>query len=281
MVVDRYGDYLTLQWTSRALAARQDVIVAALRDQLQPRGIWLRTERGIGELEGLEARDGLLWGDEPPRPMIVEENGIPFQVDIVEGQKTGYYFDQRDNRQAAARYARNASVLDVFCYTGSFGINACRGGAREVLAVDSSAPALAAAQRNAQLNGVDHQIRFENANAYRKLEELKDSGAKFDMVILDPPKMARNQSGLEKALRGYFSLNRLGVDLLPPGGILVTCSCSGLVTREAFEHMLQQVATQTRRDFQILEARTQSPDHPFMPSCPETLYLKCMICRVL
>jgi 23S rRNA (cytosine1962-C5)-methyltransferase len=170
----------------------------------------------------------------------------------------------------------------MFCYSGGFGIAASRlGGAREVLAVDSSASALAAAERNAELDGVAATMRFENANAYRKLEELKAREGLFDVVVLDPPKMARNQSGLEKALRGYFSLNRLAIDLLPPGGILVSCSCSGLVSREDFEHMLQQVAVQARRPMQILEARLQAPDHPISPFCPETLYLKCYICRVL
>jgi 23S rRNA (cytosine1962-C5)-methyltransferase len=264
------------------MAARQSLILDTLHKELQPKGIWLRTEKGVGEAEGLEVRDGLLAGEMPPRPLVVEENGLEFSVDVVEGQKTGFFFDQRDNRAAVARYAREASVLDMFCYGGAFGIAACKlGGAREVLAVDSSAPALTIAQGNAERNGVADRIRFENANAYRKLEELKEQGANFDVVVLDPPKMARNQSGLEKALRGYFSLNRLGVDLLPPGGILVSCSCSGLVTRADFEHMLQQVATQSRRPLQILEARLQAPDHPINPFCPETLYLKCYICRVL
>jgi 23S rRNA (cytosine1962-C5)-methyltransferase len=282
LIVDRYDEYLLMQWTSRAMASRQGLILDTLQQQLQPKGIWLRTEKGVGEAEGLEVRDGLLAGQMPPRPLMVEENGITFSVDVVEGQKTGFFFDQRDNRTAVARYAQGASVLDMFCYGGAFGIAACTlGGAREVLAVDSSAPALTIAQGNADLNGVGDRIRFENANAYRKLEELKEQGAKFDVVILDPPKMARNQSGLEKALRGYFSLNRLGVDLLPPGGILVSCSCSGLVSRGDFEHMLQQVATQSRRPMQILEMRLQAQDHPINPFCPETLYLKCYICRVL
>lgn len=282
VTVDRYGDYLLVQWTSRALADRQSIFLDVLTRELQPKGIWLRTEKGIGEIEGLEIRDGLLQGEAPPRPMILEENGLQFEVDVVEGQKTGYFFDQRDNRAAVARYTRDASVLDMFCYTGSFSIAAAKlGHAREVVAVDSSAAALAIAQRNAGLNGVADRIRFENSNAYRKLEELKEAGAKFDVVILDPPKMARNQSGLEKALRGYFSLNRLAVDLLPPGGILVSCSCSGLVGRGDFESMLQQTASQSKRPIQILEARLQAPDHPFTTACPETLYLKCYLCRVL
>ncbi|MBX3443292.1 MAG: class I SAM-dependent rRNA methyltransferase [Planctomyces sp.] len=282
VIIDRYGDYLTVQWTSRALAQRQAVFLEVLQEELQPKGIWLRTEKGIGEIEGLEIRDGLLSGEAPPRPLIVEEQGLSFAVDIVEGQKTGFFFDQRENRAAVARYASGANVLDTFCYTGGFGIAAAKlGGAARVTSVDSSAPALALAGRNAEMNGVQERMQFENANAFRKLEELKETQARFDLVILDPPKMARNQNGLEKALRGYFSLNRLAIDLLPPGGILATCSCSGLVTREDFEGMLQQTALQSKRRVQILEARLQAPDHPFTPACPETLYLKCYICRVL
>jgi len=282
MTADRYGDYLLLQWTSFALAQRQAVILEALKSTLNPKGIWLRTEKGIGEMEGLEIRDGLLDGEAPPRPILIEENGLQFSVDVVEGQKTGYFFDQRDNRRAAAAYAHNASVLDMFCYSGGFGIAAAAlGGAREVLCVDSSQSALNLATSNAERNGVSDRMRFENSNAYRKLEELQQQGTKFDLVILDPPKMARNQNGVEKAVRGYFSLNRLAVDLLPPGGILVTCSCSGLVGRGEFEDMLRQVGMQSKRGLQILEARIQSPDHPVSPYCDESLYLKCYICRVL
>lgn len=282
MTVDRYGDYLMVQWTSFALEQRQAVILDALKQLLSPKGIWLRTEKGIGEMEGLEIRDGLLDGEAPPRPLLIEEHGLQFAVDVVEGQKTGYFFDQRENRKAAAGYVRDAAVLDMFCYTGGFGITAAAlGGARDVLCVDSSQTALDIAQANAERNGVADRMRFENANAYRKLEELQQQGTKFDVVILDPPKMARNQSGVDKAVRGYFSLNRLAVDLLPPGGILVTCSCSGLVGRGEFEDMLRQVGMQSKRGLQILEARIQAPDHPVSPYCDETLYLKCYICRVL
>jgi 23S rRNA (cytosine1962-C5)-methyltransferase len=282
MTVDRYGDYLLVQWTSFALAQRGSVILDALKQSLNPKGIWLRTEKGIGDMEGLEIRDGLLDGEAPPRPLIIEEHGLQFAVDVVEGQKTGYFFDQRDNRRAAASYARDASVLDMFSYTGGFGITAAaRGGARQVLCVDSSQSALDIARSNAERNGVADRMQFENSNAYRKLEELQQQQTKFDLVILDPPKMARNQSGVDKAVRGYFSLNRLAVDLLPPGGILLTCSCSGLVGRGEFEDMLRQVGMQSKRGLQILEARIQAPDHPVSPYCDETLYLKCYICRVL
>jgi 23S rRNA (cytosine1962-C5)-methyltransferase len=170
----------------------------------------------------------------------------------------------------------------MFCYTGGFGIAAAAlGGAREVLCVDSSQTALDIARSNAERNGVADRMRFENSNAYRMLEELQQQGKKFDLVILDPPKMARNQSGIEKAVRGYFSLNRLAVDLLPPGGILVTCSCSGHVQREDFLHMLAGVAQRSRRGIQVLEQRGAAPDHPVSATCLESEYLKCFVCRVV
>ena len=172
-------------------------------------------------------------------------------------------------------------MLDLFCYTGGFGLTALKQGAKSVTAVDASEPALAIARANAARNGLTERVTFESENVFRKLEALVESGRKFQGVILDPPKMARNQGGLEKALRGYFSLNRMSLDLLPPGGILVTCSCSGLVTREAFEQMLTQVALQAGRRMQILETRGPAPDHPASIYCPENNYLKCVIARVL
>ena len=281
LTVDRYGDYLIVQWTSQALAVRQEEILDLLTEQLQPQGIWLRTEKGIGEVEGLAIRDGLLRGTAPPESLLIEENGATFEVDLKEGQKTGFYFDHRDNRAAAARYMRDANVLDLFCYTGSFGLVALKHGAKSVTAVDASETALAIGRKNAERNGCSDRITWECANIFRKLEELQAAKQQFDAVILDPPKMARNAGGLDKAMRGYFSLNRMAIDLLPPGGILVTSSCSGLVTREAFEQTLTQVGLNAGRRMQILESRGPAPDHPVSIYCPENNYLKCVICRVI
>lgn len=281
LVVDRYGEFLVVQWTSRALAERRDVILSLLQQKLKPGGIWLRTEKGIGEAEGLAIADGLVSGRQPPRPLFIEENGLRFGVDLAEGQKTGFYFDQRENRAAVARYVRRGRVLDLFCYTGGFSLAAAAlGESRHVLAVDSSEPALNIGRANAELNGVSDRIRFERSDVAAKLEELRGAGEKFNVVILDPPKMARTRGGLERALKAYFNLNRQAVDLLEPGGILATCSCSGLVAREDFEQIIAKVAAESRRPIQILESRGAAPDHPISANCLENQYLKCFICRV-
>jgi 23S rRNA (cytosine1962-C5)-methyltransferase len=280
LTVDRYGDHLLLQWTSRALAEREAEFVDLLQEKLHPAGVWRRTEKGIGEAEGLETSDGLICGTPPPRPLFIEENRVRYGVDVAEGHKTGFYFDQRDNRLAAARYLRGR-VLDLFCYTGGFGLNALRHGAVDrVLGVDSSAPALELARRNAELNELANRISFEQARAADKLEQLQAVGEHFDGIILDPPKMARTRGGLERALHGYVNLNRAAVEILKPGGILVTCSCSGLVSREDFEQVLLRVATDTGRRIQVLESRGQAADHPVSVQCLENAYLKCLICRI-
>jgi len=280
LIVDRYGDSLTVQLTSLALAPRRELLARLLSEKLAPAGIWLRTERGIREAEGLELADGLLCGAAPPRPLFVEEHGLQYGIDIVEGQKTGFFLDQRDNRLAFARYVRGGRVLDVCCYTAGFAMNAVRhGGAAEVLAVDVSEPALAAARANVELNGMSQAIRFEKSDAFKALEGLRDAGERFGAVVLDPPKLARHSRGLPEALRGYHSLNRLAIELLADDGILVTCSCTGYVAREMFEDMLAEAARSARRRLQILEKRGAAPDHPTSVACTETDYLKCYIAR--
>lgn len=280
MTVDRYGDWLLVQWTSLALAQREEMLLRILNEELKPRGIWRRTEKGMAEAEGLEIRDGLAMGEEPPRPIVITENELQFAVDVVEGQKTGFYYDQRDNRRAAAGYVRGGRVLDTFCYSGGFGLAALKhGGAKEVVAVDTSAAALELARRNAELNGLGDRMRFVHEDVYKQLEVLRDAGEQFDLVILDPPKMTRTRGALERAMRGYHSLNKLGLSVLRPGGILVTCSCSGLVDRTMFEEMLARVALDTNRRIQVLEARGPAADHPLALHCPENAYLKCYICR--
>ena len=271
-----------MQLTSAALAERRKVLFRLLEDKLQPAGLWLRTEKGIGEVEGLEIADGLAAGREPPRPLFIAEHGIRYGCDVVEGQKTGFYLDQRDNRAAFARYLRpEARVLDVFCYSGGFGLAAVvLGGARQVVGVDVSQTALALSAANAQLNGVAERFRFEAGRAFDVLERLAVEGARFDAVVVDPPKMTRHKAGVPKALKAYHQLNRQAAELLAPGGLLVTCSCSGLVSREDFERMLAEVGLRTGRAIQILETRGAAADHPTSVHCPETAYLKCYICRV-
>lgn len=282
LTVDRYGDFLAVQFTSLALWMRRDTFIQLLQEKCQPKGIWIRTEKGIRESEGLEQADGLLTGIEPPKPLFITEHGLRYGVDLAQGQKTGTFLDQRDNRAAAARYMAGHRVLDLFCYSGGFGISALKlGGASSVLAADVSEPALNLAKANAELNGVSEKIQFEKAEAYQILERLAAEGERFDSIVLDPPKMTRHRAGVEKALRGYHSLNRLAVDLLKPSGILVSCSCSGLVTSEEFALMLGEVSLRSGRAMQFLEIRGQAPDHPVSVHCLETGYLKCFICRVV
>lgn len=282
LTVDRYGDWLILQITSLALAQRQETLIDLLREKLQPRGIWLRTEKGIRAAEGLDQQDGLLWGEPPPRPIFLEENGIRYGVDLVEGQKTGFYLDQRDNRRFLSQFVSGQDVLDICTYHGGFALNCVKfGNARSVLAIDSSESALTLAQSNAELNGVAERLRFRKQDSFKALEELAASGEKFDTIILDPPKLARNRAGLDAAVRGYYSLNRLAVDVLRPGGLLFTCSCSGLVTRDMFLDVLAKVAVNARRSIQILEVRSAASDHPRSVTCPDADYLKCVLCRVV
>jgi len=282
LVVDRYGDWLSVQLTSLALASRREMLVRLLNEKLSPAGIWLRTERGIREAEGLEISDGLLCGAEPPRPLVIEEHSLRYAVDIVQGQKTGFFLDQRDNRREVAKYVRaDGRVLDVCCYTAGFAMNAVRhGGAREVLAIDASEPALATARANVASNELSHTIRFEKSDAFKALEALRNAGERFDLIVLDPPKLARHARGIDEALRGYHGLNRLAMEVLVPDGILVTCSCTGYVERQMFEVMLAEAARSAKKNAQILEARGASADHPTSVACKETDYLKCYIVRV-
>jgi 23S rRNA (cytosine1962-C5)-methyltransferase len=281
LIVDRYGDYLAVQVTALAVARRLDTICDALEALVAPRGILLRgAERGLAKLEGLALVDRVVRGSAPTGPIFVHEHGLKFGVDLAEGQKTGYYLDQRDNRQAAAAYARGRRVLDMFCYSGGFAVAcAVTGRAQSVLAVDSSGKAAALARGNSDLNGAT-TIAVEAVDAFEKLDALSAAGERFGMVILDPPKFARSRAGIDDALRAYHRINRVAVGLLEPGGILVTCSCSGSVSREDFLQMLAGVAQRAARPIQILECRGAAADHPVSASCLEGEYLKCVIARV-
>ena len=281
LIVDRYGDYLAVQVTAAALVPRLEMLCDALERLVAPRGILLRgADRGLAKLEGLHLADRVVRGAAPQGPIFVEERGLRFGVDLAEGQKTGYYLDQRDNRQAAAAYARGRRVLDMFCYSGGFAVACAAAGARSVLAVDSSAKATALAKANADLNGAAN-VTVETSDAFEKLDALSAAGERFGMVVLDPPKFARSRASLDDALRAYHRINRVAVDLLEPGGILVTCSCSGSVPRDDFLQMLAGVAQRSGRPIQLLECRGAAPDHPVSASCLEGEYLKCIIARVV
>ncbi len=280
MIVDRYGDWLTVQFTALGLANRREMIVDVLRELLNPKGIYLRTEKGIGKLEGLALHDQLLWGEPPPADLSIAENGMRFLVNLAEGQKTGYYLDQRDNRAAVGRMCAGKRVLDAFCYSGGFGLYAAKGGAAEVLGVDASEPALELARRNATANGLAN-VTFENADVFKYLGELATAGRKFDVVVLDPPKFARNRAAVPDALKGYRRLHQLALKLLDRDGVLVSCCCTGLITMTDLEELIGQVAVEARRDLQLLERRGASADHPVAVTCRETGYLKCVISRAL
>lgn len=279
LTVDRYDRWLVMQFTSLGLALRREMLADLLMELVQPEGIYLRTERGIGQLEGIELHDGLLRGTVPAEPVTVEEDGIKFLVHIAEGQKTGFYLDQRENRRAVAELAAGRRILDGFCYTGGFGLHAARAGATSVFGVDVSEPALLLARENARLNGLSN-VAYERGDVFERLESLVQAGERFGLVVLDPPKFARTRGAVDDALRGYRQLNKLALRLLEPDGILVMCCCSGLITAEMLDALLAQLAVEERREVQILEHRGQSADHPVAVTCPESAYLKCVNCRV-
>lgn len=281
LIIDKYGEYIAMQVTSLGVARRLEWLAPYLVETLAPKGIYLRTERGVSQAEGLELKDGLIYGEAPDGPVFIEEYGLKYGVDVGQGQKTGFYLDQRENRLAAARYMAGRRVLDMFCYSGGFAMHAAKNGqAKEVVGIDSSEKAVAMAAANAELNELTN-LRFESGEAFEVLNDFVTRGQQFDAVLLDPPKFARSRSAVDDALRAYFRLNRLAIDLLPPGGILVTSSCSGHVVREDFLDMLGGVAQKSGRHVQVLEQRGASADHPINTNCIETEYLKCMICRVV
>ncbi len=280
LVVDWFAGHVVAQLNSLAMAVRWPQLAPMLVELLQPVSLTYRIDKSIAQDEGIEPQHGVAHGDSPQEPVVVEEHGLRYQVDVLGGQKTGFYLDQRDNRLAVSRYVRDRRVLDLFCYTGGFSLAAAKlGGAREVLGVDSSKKAIAAAQAHAALNNVTN-VRFEAREAFAMLESLQAQGEQFDAIVLDPPKFTRTRRGVTAALQAYHRLNRRAVELLAPGGILVTCSCSGGVLREEFLDMLSGVARKTARDVQVLEQRGAAPDHPVSATCLETEYLKCFICRV-
>lgn len=281
LVVDRYLDWLVVQFTSLALWQRKDTILAALRTHSPSRGVILRTEKGILEEEGLEISDGVLEGEEPEGPVEIEENGIRYRVDLRTGQKTGYYLDQRHNRLRAARYAAGRRIADVCCYTGGFTLPLLQAGAASVVGVDVSGRALETARENLALNGMDDgRARFVESDAFDWLEASHERGDRYEMVVLDPPRMARSERGMKGALRGYLRLNEAAVRCLEPGGVLVTCSCTGRISRDRFLSLLGEVERRTTRRIRLIEQHGQPADHPVAPTCLETAYLKCLIAMV-
>ncbi|ADG68005.1 methyltransferase small [Planctopirus limnophila DSM 3776] len=277
LTVDRYGDWLLAQLGSHALQSRMELLVDELMRQTQASGCWLRTEKGIRQAEGMPLIDGLFRGETPPAFIPVEEHGLVYHVDLVDGQKTGFYLDQRENRFRAAQFA-SGNMLDLCCYSAGFGMNALRHGeVTHVIGVDTSKIAVENATANVTRNGLADRYEVRHGDAFEVLTEFRNQGVRFQTIVLDPPKLVKSRSTMDSGLKGYHSLNRLALDVLEPQGTLVTCSCSGLVTHDLFQQVLREAAWQARRELKILEARGPSPDHPQSLQCPESNYLKCYI----
>lgn len=281
LIVDRYGDFLVLQSLTLGVERWKEVIVRLLAERLRPRGIYERSDVEVRAKEGLAPAEGVRFGEPPPPRLLITEHGHRFYVDVIRGQKTGFYLDQRENRRRAAAYLAGAEVLNAFSYTGAFAVYALKAGARFVVNVDTSAEALQGAVENLRLNGFDER-RFENieGDAFQVLRRMRAEGRRFDAVILDPPKFAYAQAHLPRAARGYKDINLQALHLIRPGGLLITFSCSGLVSPDLFQKIVFAAAEDAGRDVQILERLSQAPDHPVRLAFPESEYLKGLICRV-
>ncbi|KPV50432.1 23S rRNA methyltransferase [Kouleothrix aurantiaca] len=281
LIVDRYGPYLAVQLLTQGMAARAETISRLLADLLQPRGIYERSDPDMREKESLPPGEGVLWGEPPPEQIRTEQpGGLAFLADLRAGQKTGAYLDQAHNRLRVAAYCAGQNVLDCFCYTGGFSIAAARDGAASVIAADTSAPALAMLGANADANGVAG-IEPVEADVFKLLRQYRHENRQFDVIILDPPKFAHANNQIERATRGYKDINLIAMQLLRPGGVLATFSCSGLVSADLFQKVVFGAALDAHRDVQVIERLTQSPDHPVLLTFPEGEYLKGLICRVL
>jgi 23S rRNA (cytosine1962-C5)-methyltransferase len=281
LIVDRIGDHLSVQILTQGMAARAEPIVRILAELLAPRGIYERSDAEVREKESLPPAEGLLWGEPPPERIAIRQaGGVELLADLAGGQKTGAYLDQARNRLRVAAFCQGAEVLDCFSYTGGFSAAAARAGAAHVTAVDSSGPALATLRDTMALNGAAETVEPIEADVFRQLRQYRLEGRQFDVVILDPPKFASSQSQLDRAARGYKDINLIACQILRPGGVLATFSCSGLVGADLFQKIVFGAALDARRDVQVIERLTQSPDHPVLLSFPEGEYLKGLICRV-
>lgn len=280
LIVDQYSDVLVLQIGSAGVEHWREVIADILQELCNPACIYERSDSDSRGLEGLEVRNGVLRGSLPEAVEVVE-HGLRFGVDVAEGQKTGFYLDQRDNRALTETLALDRDVLNCFCYTGGFSLYALRGGAKSVLSMDASAEALKIAAENLTRNGLDESCaEWQDADVFQALRKLRDQGRSFDMIILDPPKFAPTAAFAEKAARGYKDINLLGFKLLRPGGLLFTYSCSGGINEELFQKIIAGAALDAGVDAQIVHHLHASPDHPVLLSFPEGAYLKGLVLRV-
>jgi 23S rRNA (cytosine1962-C5)-methyltransferase len=284
LVLDRYGDYLVVQFLTLGIDRWKPELVSLVADSLKPRGIYERSDVEVRKKEGLAQVSGLLHGEEPPDLLEITENGHRFLVDIKAGHKTGFYLDQRENRQKLTKYCRGKEVLNCFAYTGAFAVYAAAAGAGRITNVESSAEALELARRNVALNGFidrnDEGFAYVEGDVFQVLREYRDQGRTFDLIILDPPKFAYSQDQVESACRGYKDINLLAMQIIAPGSILFTFSCSGLVSPDLFQKVLFGASVDAGRDVQIIEKLSQSSDQPILLTFPESEYLKGLVCRV-
>ncbi len=280
LIVDAFGDVLVLQCLALGMERFKQEIVEALVEELHPKGIWERNDVPVRKLEGLEMTTGLLYG-EVPDLVEIEENGVRFYVDVKEGQKTGFFLDQKENRAAIAPFVKGKKVLDCFTHTGSFALHAGHYGASDVTGVDISGFACDFARKNAVLNHLEDRVHFIETNAFDLLAEKSRAGEQYDVIILDPPAFTKSRSTLENAIRGYKEINLRAMKMIVPGGFLITCSCSQHVLPQMFRNMVLEAANDAKIYLRQIEFRTQGKDHPILPSAPETEYLKCGIYQVL
>jgi 23S rRNA (cytosine1962-C5)-methyltransferase len=279
LIVDRYDDVVVVQFTAAAAEHWRAVIVDTLAALDGVKSVFDRSDIDVRRLEGLPMATGVLAGDEPRPEVEIVEHGCRYLVDVKRGHKTGFYLDQRDNRDLVARQARGCRVLNLFCYSGGFSIAAMCGGATSVVSVDSSAPALELARLNAARNGAG-EMEWVKADVFTYLRELRDRGATFDLIVLDPPKLASSAAQVRRATRGYKDLNWLAFRLLSAGGHLATFSCSGLVDSDLFTKVVAGAALDARREVALVHHLDQASDHPVSLSFPESAYLKGLFLRV-
>ena len=280
LVIDRHGEVLVAQTGTQGMERLRGDIAAAVNECLEPRSLVFRNDAPARTIEGLAQYVETVIGD-PPGSIQIDENGARFEIDPLGGQKSGWFYDHRDNRARLARYVRDARVLDVFSYAGGFGIQAALAGAAAVVCVDSSAAACELAIRNAELNDLSDRIRVCRDDAFEVLKSFLAGGEHFDVVVLDPPAFARRRKDVKAALEAYTRLNRYAMQVLNSGGILASASCSSHVDAERFQEALRTAARAAGRELQILERGHQAPDHPVHPALPESDYLKFVIGRVV
>ena len=276
LIADRYGDTVVVQCTTVGAERFREAIADALSELDGVRSVYERSDADVREREGLAARVGVMRGDEPRADLVAHEDGLRYVIDVGGGHKTGFYLDQRNTRRAIPAYAAGRRVLNVFAYTGAFSLVASSAGAASVSSIDSSGPALAIAARNGELNGVDVGELVE-ADAFTALRGLRDRARQYDLILLDPPKLASTEQQVGKASRAYKDLNLLAIKLLAPGGVLMTFSCSGAMTAELFQKVVAGAALDAKRQVRIIDRLAQPSDHPVPLWFPEAEYLKGLV----